>query len=91
MMQTLKNKIVESENPVGVKRVSNWKLPPDGFAYGKKEVEDKEGVDISNLFLKIKLVTRSWKVHEQTKRKTPPQDFVKINKLAVQKDNVGRV
>lgn len=47
MMQTLRNRIVESDNPVGVKKVSNWKLPEKDFAYGKKVKEDPEGVDIS--------------------------------------------
>jgi len=50
-MQTLKNKIIESDNPVGVKRVSNWKLPDKNFAYGKKEEADPEGVEKSILIL----------------------------------------
>ena len=36
-------------------------------------------------------VTRSWKVHNQSNRKTPQQDFVKINKIAVKQGNVGKV
>lgn len=46
-MQTLKNKIIESDNPVGVKKTSNWILPGKDFAYGKKDAADPEGVDIS--------------------------------------------
>ncbi len=49
MMQTLKNRIVESSNPVGIKKVSNWNLPENNFAYGKKVPADPEGVDISNI------------------------------------------
>jgi hypothetical protein len=47
MLQTLKNKIIECENPVGVKKVSNWVLPEKEFAYGKKDTPDPEGVEKS--------------------------------------------
>jgi len=51
-MQTLINKIIEeADRPVGVKKVSNWKLPDKNFAYGKKEESDPEGVEISILIL----------------------------------------
>lgn len=46
-MTLLKNRMVECNNPVGTKKTSNWKLPPIGFVYGKKEKEDPEGVSIS--------------------------------------------
>ena len=46
-MTHLKTRLVEVEHPIGVKRVSNWKLPPIDFVYGKKEKGDKEGVSIS--------------------------------------------
>ncbi len=46
-MQTLKNKIIECEHPVGVKRASNWILPDKDFAYGKKDPPDPEGVEKS--------------------------------------------
>ena len=39
----------------------------------------------------LKSVTRSWQVHNQSNRKTPQQDFVKINKIAVKTGNVGKV
>jgi len=48
MIQSLKNKIIESENPVGTKKISNWNLPEKEFAYGKKEKPDPEGVEKSN-------------------------------------------
>ena len=51
MLTILKNKLIDSENPAGVKRASNWKLPPPDFAYGKKEEADKEGVNISKLLI----------------------------------------
>lgn len=47
MIQTLRTRIAESEHPVGVKKTSNWKLPPVDFVYGKKNKEDKEGASIS--------------------------------------------
>lgn len=40
MITALKHKIIESDNPVWKKPVNNWKLPPNSFAYGKKEKED---------------------------------------------------
>lgn len=47
MLQTLKTKLKENVNPVGTKKISNMKLPPDDFTYGKKENPDKEGVSVS--------------------------------------------
>jgi hypothetical protein len=46
-MSHLKTRLVECENPVGMKRTTNWKLPPIDFVYGKKEKPDPEGVSIS--------------------------------------------
>lgn len=40
MITSLKNKIIESDKPVGRKPVNNWVLPPADFAYGKKEKDD---------------------------------------------------
>lgn len=53
MLQTLKNKLVENDHLPGIKKVSNWNLPPDDFCYGKKEEPDKEGVSSSIIILKI--------------------------------------
>lgn len=47
MLQTLRTKLIETEHPVGIKKTSNWKLPPEGLAYGKSIIPDKEGVSIS--------------------------------------------
>lgn len=47
MLKSLKKKIVEAERPVGVKTISNWKLPPSEFAYGKKEKDDEFHAGIS--------------------------------------------
>lgn len=41
MITALKNKLEESNKPVGKKAVNNWKLPPSDFAYGKKEKDDE--------------------------------------------------
>ncbi len=49
MLQTLRTKLKENENPVGTKKTSNWKLPPEGMAYGKSIIPDKEGVSISKI------------------------------------------
>lgn len=72
--QALRTKLKEGEHPVGVKRTSNWHLPPKDFAYGKQIPPDKEGVSI---------ITRSWRTHDRSSTSQPPQDFVKINKLAI--------
>jgi hypothetical protein len=50
MLQTLRNRLIEQENnPVGMKKTSNWKLPDKDFAYGKKTIPDKEGVSKSKI------------------------------------------
>lgn len=51
MLQKLKTKLIENENPIGIKKTSNWKLPPIDFVYGKKQMPDPEGVSISIKFL----------------------------------------
>jgi hypothetical protein len=91
MMQTLRNKIAESDHPVGVKRISNWKLPDKNFTYGWKEKGDPEGADISKQNKLNQIVTRSWKTHNPSKNVIPQQDFVKMNKLAVKKKNKSLV
>lgn len=40
MITVLKNKIIESDKPVGRKPVNNWILPPADFTYGRKEKDD---------------------------------------------------
>ena len=47
MITALQTNLIENEHPVGIKKVSNWRLPPDDFAYGKKVIPDKEGVSVS--------------------------------------------
>ena len=47
MIETLKRKLKENEQPVGIKKYSTWKLPPRDFSYGYPVVPDKEGVSIS--------------------------------------------
>jgi len=54
LIESLKKKIYESENPIGVKKYSTWKLPPKDFSYGYPIIPDKEGVSISK-FKKIKI------------------------------------
>lgn len=84
MLTKLKTNLIENTNPVGVKKTSNWKLPPKDFAYGKRVEPDKEGVSISKfLFIIIIIVTRSWKEHRPTSAAVPDQDFVRINKMAI--------
>ena len=54
MLETLKIRIKESERPVGVKRSTKMKLPPEDYVYGFKPKSDPEGVDTSKL---IKILT----------------------------------
>lgn len=44
MIQSLQQRIIESSNPVGMKRVNSWCLPPKPFSYGLPGRKDKEGV-----------------------------------------------
>jgi len=50
MLETLKIRIKESERPVGVKRPSHMKLPPEDHVYGLKVKRDPEGLDTSKFF-----------------------------------------
>ena len=43
----IRTMLIENKKPVGVKKVSNWKLPPNDFAYGKKIPSDKEDASVS--------------------------------------------
>ena len=45
MLETLKIRIKESERPIGVKRPSRMKLPPEDHVYGYQVKKDPEGVD----------------------------------------------
>jgi hypothetical protein len=47
MLETLKIRIKESERPIGVKRPSRMKLPPEDHVYGYQVKKDPEGVDTS--------------------------------------------
>ena len=49
MLETLKIRIKESERPIGVKRSSRMKLPPEDHVYGFQVKKDPEGVDTSKL------------------------------------------
>ena len=49
MLQTLRNKLIEQEHPVGIKKTNNWRLPQEEFYYGKKTVPDKEDVGKSKI------------------------------------------
>ena len=50
MIDKLHERIYESDNPIGAKKYSHWKLPPPDFAYGQRVQPDKEGVSISKIF-----------------------------------------
>lgn len=47
MLETLKIRIKESERPVGTKRPSKIKLPPEDHVYGLEVKRDPEGLDVS--------------------------------------------
>lgn len=49
-MKALQNKILEAQNPVGCKKPNNWKLPPEGFAYGLPNKPDKYNAGVSKSF-----------------------------------------
>ncbi len=51
MIQSLKIRLIEADHPVGVKKSSIWRLPPENFAYGRKETPDKEGVGKRNFLI----------------------------------------
>lgn len=46
MLRTLKVRIKESDHPVGTKRPSNIKLPPEDHVYGLEGKKDQEGAGI---------------------------------------------
>jgi len=48
MINALKTRIKESERPVGTKRPSLIKCPPEGHVYGLEGIKDPEGVGTSN-------------------------------------------
>ena len=73
-MKQLNIRIKEADRPVGTKRPSFISLPPESHIYGLRCKQDKEGAGI---------LTRSWKIHRSSSVSIPPQDFVRINKLAI--------
>ena len=46
MLRSLKIRIREADHPVGTKRPSHIKLPPEGHVYGLESKKDKEGVEL---------------------------------------------
>ncbi len=74
LMKKLNIRIKEADRPVGTKRPSFISLPPESHIYGLRCKQDKEGAGI---------LTRSWKIHRSSSVSIPPQDFVRINKLAI--------
>jgi hypothetical protein len=53
MSQTLKIKLTEADQPVGVPRLPRYALPPESFVYGLKIRRDPEGVSKSKLYIYI--------------------------------------
>ena len=47
MLESLKIHLKEAEHPVGVKRPSRMKLPPEDHVYGLETKRDPEGCDTS--------------------------------------------
>ena len=47
MLRELKIRIRESDRPVGTKKPSRMKLPPEGHVYGLESKHDAEGVGVS--------------------------------------------
>lgn len=47
MLETLKIRLKESERPVGTKRPTKIKLPPEDHVYGLEVKKEPEGLGIS--------------------------------------------
>lgn len=47
MLDALKIRLKESERPVGTKKPSNMKLPPEDHVYGLEVKKEPEGLGIS--------------------------------------------
>lgn len=47
MITALETNLKENEQAPGIKKTSNWKLPPKDFAYGKVIPADKEDASVS--------------------------------------------
>ena len=48
MLEALKIRLKESEHPVGTKRPSRMKLPPEDHVYGLETKKDSEGCETGN-------------------------------------------
>jgi hypothetical protein len=59
-MLQLKTRMIEADNPVGVKKTSNWKLPPIDFVYGKENIPDKEDASLGMIH-NFNLILNSYK------------------------------
>jgi hypothetical protein len=51
MINALKTRIRESDRPVGTKRPSLVKVPPEGHVYGLEVYKEPEGVERSNKYI----------------------------------------
>ena len=53
MLDLLKIRIRESERPIGIKRPSRMKLPPEDHVYGYEVKKDAEGAGKGKLILNL--------------------------------------
>mmetsp|Transcript_13227 Transcript_13227/g.15325 ORF Transcript_13227/g.15325 Transcript_13227/m.15325 type:complete len:219 (-) Transcript_13227:52-708(-) len=74
-----KNPLLAKED-VGKGKPCTFKLPSDGFAYGKADRKDSEGA---------KEVTSSWAYHQQSKTTASKKDFMNMNKVGIAKGAVN--
>jgi len=63
------------KDDVGKAKPSTFDLPGPEFAYGLRGPDDQEGAGIGF----TKAVTRSWALHQKSKKKKPDKDFKKLN------------
>lgn len=83
MLKNTKNALLVKDD-VGHAKPSVRDLPPEGFAYGKCEEHDPEGVSQSKV-LPNSLVTRSWDYGNHSRDAVPEKDFKKLNALCIRR------
>lgn len=83
MLKDTKNALLVKDD-VGRSKPVTRDLPPEGFAFGKADAKDAEGVAEGNLQPTF-LVTRSWQFHDHSSDIVPEKNFKKLNAMCVKK------
>ena len=69
-----------AKDDVGKCKPCSFRLPTDGFAYGKPDMKDPEGA---------REVLSSWAYHEQSKVSSSKKDFKNMNKFGITKGAIN--